>query len=62
MMYYYWKEKGIRPSEFYKMDSGELTVVRAFYEQEIRDKHDKMREMSKSGVACPYMMQREGVS
>jgi hypothetical protein len=54
-MYYYWKEKGIKPSEFYNMNRGELTVVRAFYERELKDKNKKMKEMSKSGFACPFM-------
>ena len=31
MMYYYWKHGRIRPSVFYQMPRGELTVLQAFF-------------------------------
>lgn len=31
VMYYAWREHHLRPSEFYKMDKGELEVLKAFY-------------------------------
>ncbi|RLP95771.1 hypothetical protein D9545_16020 [Geobacillus stearothermophilus] len=34
-MYWYWKKKGIRPSVFYQIPYGELTIIRAFYELEV---------------------------
>lgn len=34
MMYYYWTEKGIRPSVFYNIPEREKLVIRAFYEYE----------------------------
>ena len=43
MMYYYWKTKGIRPSVFYQMPRGELTVVQAFYEQEIEERAEFLK-------------------
>jgi hypothetical protein len=47
-MYYYWKEKGILPSVLYNLPSGELMVIRAFYEREIEEKH-------KNPPICPFM-------
>ncbi|WDV47124.1 hypothetical protein PV797_05330 [Clostridiaceae bacterium M8S5] len=37
MMYYYWNTKGIRPSVLYNMPKGELLMITAFYEQELKD-------------------------
>lgn len=51
MMYYYWSRKGIRPSVFYNMSPGEQIVVRAFFEEEIKEKE----RMGKAGVHCPVM-------
>lgn len=48
MMYYYWKEKGIRPSVFYSMPIGERLVVQAFYENEIEEKNKSRQEMKNS--------------
>ncbi len=31
LMYYAWNKHGIKPSEIYKMSSGELQLLRAFY-------------------------------
>lgn len=50
-MYYYWSRKGIRPSEIYNMPFGERLVVRAFYEEEIREKE----RIAKAGAACPVL-------
>jgi hypothetical protein len=35
MMCHYWISKGIRPSVFYNMPRGELTVISAFFELEM---------------------------
>ncbi|WDV47142.1 hypothetical protein PV797_05420 [Clostridiaceae bacterium M8S5] len=43
MMYYYWNTKGIRPSVLYNMPKGELLVVTAFYEQELKDKEELLK-------------------
>ncbi|MBI6873744.1 hypothetical protein [Clostridium aciditolerans] len=48
MMYYYWKEKGIRPSVFYSMPIGERLIVQAFYENEIEEKNKSRQEMKNS--------------
>lgn len=37
MMFYYWKKKGIRPSFFTNLPKGELTIIRAFFELEIKE-------------------------
>jgi hypothetical protein len=34
-MCHYWSSKGIRPSVFYDMPQGELTVIKAFFELEM---------------------------
>lgn len=39
-MYYYWVNKGIRPSVFYSMPSGELKVIQAFYEKELEERKE----------------------
>ena len=51
MMYYYWKNKGIRPSVFYNMPEGEKTVLRAFFEQEIED-------MKRETPVCPFLIRK----
>lgn len=56
MMYYYWKTKGIRPSIFYQMSKGEQVVIRAFFEKELEEKNEMIRQMEKSGFACPAML------
>lgn len=48
MMYYYWSRKGVRPSVFYNMPQGEKTVIRAFYEHEIKEKDT-------NGNMCPLL-------
>jgi hypothetical protein len=40
-MYYYWSEKGIRPSVIYNMPKGERVVVTAFFLKEMEDKRKK---------------------
>ena len=53
-MFYYWKHKGIRPSVFYSMPKGELTVIQAFYEKEIEERDKVLKEMTQNKVVCPY--------
>lgn len=53
-MFYYWKHKCIRPSVFYSMPKGELTVIQAFYEKEIEERDKVLKEMSKNNIVCPY--------
>lgn len=48
MMYYYWKEKGIRPSVFYSMPIGERMIVQAFYQNEVEEKNRSRQEMRNS--------------
>lgn len=47
MMYYYWVHKGIRPSVFYSMPRGELTVIQAFYEQELKDQSELLNSLGR---------------
>jgi hypothetical protein len=41
IMYYAWSKHGIKPSDIYKMSSGELKLLRSFYiiEMESRPRH-----------------------
>ena len=55
MMYYYWKRKGISPSVFYAMPKGELTVVQAFYEQEIAERNEVIKQAQGKAV-CPLWL------
>lgn len=55
-MYYYWKEKGISPSVFYNMPKGELKLIQAFYEEEMKEKEQKHKAMEKQGFLCPAML------
>lgn len=55
MMYYYWRQKGIRPSVFYAMPKGELTVVQAFYEQEIAEKNEMIKQ-AQGKAMCPLWL------
>ena len=55
MMYYYWKHRGIRPSVFYSMPRGELTVIQAFYEYEVKELNDLM-ESAKGKAVCPLWL------
>lgn len=48
MMYYYWKEKGIRPSVFYNMSIGERMIVQVFYENEVEEKNKSRQELKSS--------------
>lgn len=54
-MYYYWRHKGIRPSVFYSMPKGELTVIQAFYQQELEDREKLIKELD-GKMACPYQL------
>ena len=54
MMYYYWKHHGTPPSVFYSMPKGELTVIRAFYEREVEEKNELVRNAEgKASVVIP---------
>lgn len=55
MMYYYWKHRGIRPSVFYAMPRGELTVIQAFYEYEIKERNE-LFESAKGKAVCPMWL------
>ena len=46
-MYYYWKTKGIRPSVFYSMPKGELIVIQAFFEEELRENRELIENSKK---------------
>lgn len=48
MMYYYWKNGRVKPSVFYSMPRGELTVIQAFYEMEIAENNQTIKEAEKS--------------
>lgn len=39
IMYYAWCKHGIKPSEIYKMSSGELKLLRSFYLIETESRH-----------------------
>ncbi|WP_432662441.1 hypothetical protein R9X47_18110 [Wukongibacter baidiensis] len=43
MMYYYWNTKGIRPSVLYNMPKGELLLIMAFYEEEMKEREKMMK-------------------
>jgi hypothetical protein len=54
MMYFYWKHHGIRPSVFYSLPKGELTVIRAFYEKEVDEKNELVRQAEgKASLVIP---------
>lgn len=55
MMYFYWKHKGIRPSVFYSMPRGELTVVQAFYEKEQEERNEAIKK-SQGKAICPLWL------
>ena len=50
MMYYYWKNGRIRPSVFYSMPKGELTVLQAFFEKEVEDHSELIKGTGDKGV------------
>lgn len=43
MMYHYWNTKGIRPSVLYNMPKGELLLIMAFYEEEMKERERIMK-------------------
>lgn len=55
MMYYYWKHRGIRPSVFYSMPRGELIVLQAFYQREIEERNEAIKN-SEGKAVCPLML------
>jgi hypothetical protein len=50
MMYYYWKNGRIRPSVFYSMPKGELTVLQAFFEKEVAEHNELVKFTEGKGV------------
>lgn len=50
MMYYYWKNGRIRPSVFYSMPKGELTVLQAFFAKEIEERNELAKSAEGKGV------------
>lgn len=50
MMYYYWKNGRIRPSVFYSMPKGELTVLQAFFEKEVEERNDLVKGVEGKGI------------
>ena len=50
MMYYYWKKSNIRPSVFYSMPKGELTVLQAFFEKEVEEHNELIKSTEGKGV------------
>jgi hypothetical protein len=44
-MYYYWVKRGIRPSVFYSMSRGELTVIQAFYAKELEEREELSKKL-----------------
>lgn len=45
MMYFYWRYGRVRPSVFYQMPRGELTVIQAFFEKEMEDRKEEIRQI-----------------
>lgn len=50
MMYYYWKNGRVRPSVFYSMPKGELTVIQAFFEKEVEEHNVLVNRTGDKGV------------
>lgn len=50
MMYYYWKNGRVRPSVFYSMPKGELTVIQAFFEKEVEEHNALVNRTGDKGV------------
>lgn len=50
MMFYYWKNGRIRPSVFYSMPKGELTVLQAFFEKEVEEHNELVKGVEGKGV------------
>lgn len=55
-MYYYWKHGRIRPSVFYTMPRGELTVLQAFYEKEMEERNELIRKANEGKMVCPMSL------
>ncbi len=51
-MYHYWVHGKVRPSVFYSMPRGELTVIHAFYEKEVQERNELIKS-SKGKAVCP---------
>ena len=39
LMYYAWSKHGVKPSEIYKMNEGELLLLISFYILELESRH-----------------------
>lgn len=55
MMYYYWVHGRVKPSVFYEMPKGELTVIQAFFEKEVKERNEAI-EKSKGKAVCPLWL------
>lgn len=55
-MYYYWKEKGIRPSVFYEMPPGELRLIKAFLQKELEEKNRRVEDALDGGGIFPVVV------
>ncbi|MBP0725533.1 hypothetical protein J5Y03_10070 [Bacillus sp. RG28] len=55
MMYWYWKKKGIRPSFFFELPRGEMAIISAFFEEELKEEVEKRKAMSEGSI-CPGML------
>jgi hypothetical protein len=47
MSYYYWKNGRIRPSFFYNLPHGELSVIRAFFEMEVAEEKELLKKINR---------------
>ena len=52
-MYYYWVNGKVSPSVFYNMPKGELMVIQAFFEQEIKERNEAMSRIGNSQSVNP---------
>ena len=55
MMYYYWTKKAVRPSVLYNMPKGELLVVQAFFERELEERAETIKNAEGKAV-CPLWL------
>ncbi len=56
MMYFYWKHGRVRPSVFYSMSKGELTVIQAFFEREMQERNEAVTKVNEGKMVCPMML------
>lgn len=55
MMYFYWKHGRVRPSVFYSLPKGELTVLQAFYQKEVEERNQLTEAINSGKMVCPMM-------